>query len=214
MHRDATVDKIYTVYKTTNLENGHFYIGVHKTANPNDSYLGSGLVIKKAIKEYGRPCFVKEVLFVFDNAIDAYAKERELVDAEFIARRDTYNIAEGGLRTADWKEGRQAMHSERISGENHPFYGKKHTEEAKAQISASLKAKQDKRSKESYERAAEKRRGQPSKLKGTTQTAESNAKRSASHLANEKLTCPHCGALVDSGNAKRWHFDRCKKRAD
>lgn len=206
------MDKVYTVYKTTNSTNGHFYIGVHKTSNPNDSYLGSGLVIKKAIKEYGRPCFIKEVLFVFDNAIDAYAKERELVDAEFVARRDTYNITEGGVRTADWDIERQLMQSERVSGENHPFYGKKHTEEAKARISASLKAKPDKRTKESYEKQAEKRRGQPSKTKGSKQSIESNAKRSASHLANEKLTCPHCGALVDSGNAKRWHFDRCKKR--
>ena len=204
--------KVYTVYKTTNTINGHFYIGVHKTDNPNDSYLGSGVIIKEAIREYGRPAFVKEVLFTFETLEEAYAKEKELVNAEFVARRDTYNVTEGGTKTVDWVEDRLILHRERVSGENHPFYGKTHSDETKARISASLKAKPNKRTKESYEQQAEKRRGQPSKLKGSTQTAESNAKRSASHLLIEKVTCPHCGALTDPGNARRWHFDRCKKK--
>lgn len=25
-----------------------------------------------------------------------------------------------------------------------------------------------------------------------------------------KTECPHCGKLVDTGNGKRWHFDKCK----
>lgn len=45
---------MYTVYKTTNIINGKYYIGVHKTTNPNDSYLGSGKAIKEAIKKYGK----------------------------------------------------------------------------------------------------------------------------------------------------------------
>lgn len=26
----------------------------------------------------------------------------------------------------------------------------------------------------------------------------------------EKVTCPHCNKIIDSANAKRWHFDNCK----
>lgn len=56
---------LYTVYRTTNLLNGMFYIGVHKTTNPNDSYLGSGKRLRYAIKKYGVEAFEKEILHVF-----------------------------------------------------------------------------------------------------------------------------------------------------
>lgn len=69
----------YTVYRTTNTTNGHYYIGVHKTKNPHDTYIGSGAALKAAVKKYGRSAFTKEVLFVFNTPEEAYNKERELV---------------------------------------------------------------------------------------------------------------------------------------
>lgn len=111
-----------------------------------------------------------------------------------------------------WVEERRQIHKKNIAGENHPFFGKKHTAESNAKRSATLKARKDKRSAESYRLQGEKRRGTPSTLKGIPQSEESNAKRSASHLAREKLTCPHCAKLVDAGNAKQWHFNKCKLR--
>lgn len=41
---------MYTVYKVTNIKNGKYYVGVHKTNNPYDSYMGSGTAIRNAIK--------------------------------------------------------------------------------------------------------------------------------------------------------------------
>lgn len=87
---------IYTVYKTTNLINNKIYIGVHETINPNDSYIGSGLQIKRAVKKHGKTNFSKEILFECDNSKEAYLIEFLLVDKEFINRNDTYNIAIGG----------------------------------------------------------------------------------------------------------------------
>jgi hypothetical protein len=30
----------------------------------------------------------------------------------------------------------------------------------------------------------------------------------------EKSECPHCGKMVDKGNGKRWHFDKCKMKIE
>jgi hypothetical protein len=89
------MSKIHTVYKTTNVVNGKFYIGVHKTEDPNDSYLGSGSHLKNAIKKYGRENFSKEVLFCFDTREAAFDKETELV-AEHLGSDRCYNVSFGG----------------------------------------------------------------------------------------------------------------------
>lgn len=87
---------LYTVYKTTNTVNGKIYIGVHKTEDPNDGYLGSGEALSHALRKYGRQAFKKEVLHVFDNPEDMRSKERELVNDSFVKRADTYNLMRGG----------------------------------------------------------------------------------------------------------------------
>ena len=90
----------YTVYKTTCITNGKVYVGVHKTANLDDDYLGSGKLISRAIEKYGRDSFLKEILFVFDNEEDMFAKERELVTESFVEDEKTYNCKPGG--EANW----------------------------------------------------------------------------------------------------------------
>jgi hypothetical protein len=107
---------MHTVYKTVNLLSGRFYIGYHKTENPNDDYLGSGLVISFALRKYGRTNFKKIVLFTFEDAEQAFQKEKVLVAA---ALNDPlcYNIKEGGdggfdhINRSLWKtpEGREKM---------------------------------------------------------------------------------------------------------
>lgn len=86
----------YTVYKITNLVNGRLYVGCHQTENLDDGYLGSGKLIRRAVKKHGVDNFLKEILHVFDNRIDMLSKEREIVTKEFCARRDTYNVTLGG----------------------------------------------------------------------------------------------------------------------
>lgn len=88
------------VYKVTNRINGKIYIGVHKTDNLDDGYLGSGRAIKAAVLKYGKDKFTKEVLYEFDTYQEALEKEKEVVDKDFINRPDTYNAAIGGWH---WK---------------------------------------------------------------------------------------------------------------
>lgn len=119
------VEKYY-VYKTTNVENGKLYVGVHKSKDiENDPYLGSGYILYKAILKYGSDSFNREILYEFDTPEDAFKKEKEIVNAEFVLREDTYNIAIGG-------------HGGRIT-EINPFFGKKHTQESLQKMSNSHK---------------------------------------------------------------------------
>lgn len=91
--------KNFLVYKITNKINKNIYIGTHITFNVNDSYMGSGTNIGKAIKAEGIENFEKIILYNFNNKEDMMKKERELVNREFIKRNDTYNIILGGGNT-------------------------------------------------------------------------------------------------------------------
>ena len=82
----------YTIYKITNLTNGKYYIGKHKTNNLDDGYMGSGKLIQRAIKKHGVENFRKEILHVFDNEADMNSKEKDLV----VISEDTYNLCPGG----------------------------------------------------------------------------------------------------------------------
>ena len=86
----------YTIYKTTNNINGKYYIGKHKTQDLDDTYLGSGKILKHAINKHGINNFTREYLFIFDNEEDMNNKEAELVSEEFIKEDTNYNLKIGG----------------------------------------------------------------------------------------------------------------------
>lgn len=113
----------YIVYLTTNLKsqiNGinRIYVGVHKTEDPSifDGYLGCGCYINQpstymypktpfqyAVKKYGVQSFRREILFIFDNKWDAYNKEAEIVNIDFLKQAHTYNACLGGISYNNYK---------------------------------------------------------------------------------------------------------------
>lgn len=88
--------QFYIIYETKNLKNGKTYIGMHETNNLEDGYLGSGKRLKRAIRYYGKEYFTRKILHIFDNKSEMINKEVELVNDEFINRKDTYNLMLGG----------------------------------------------------------------------------------------------------------------------
>lgn len=109
----------HIIYKITNTINNKIYVGAHSTEDINDSYMGSGIAIKKAQKKYGMKHFIKEILHVFDTREEMYEKEREIVDIEFINRPDTYNAGIGGkgapMALIGWSDEQRKLISENTS---------------------------------------------------------------------------------------------------
>lgn len=93
----------YYLYEIRNNLNGKIYIGVHKTKNMNDGYMGSGIVIKTAIEKYGKENFTKTILEYFDDSKTMYDRETEIVNEEFLLRESVYNLRRGGLGGFDNK---------------------------------------------------------------------------------------------------------------
>lgn len=103
------------VYKTTNLINLKIYVGVHRTnVEIFDYYYGCGCYkkdLKKSVKtgfpaalrKYGIQNFKRETLFEYPDTEEgrkaALKKEGEIVDEDFIKRKDTYNLVLGGQFT-------------------------------------------------------------------------------------------------------------------
>jgi hypothetical protein len=90
----------YTVYKTTNLVNRKIYVGLHVTDDLDDDYLGSGKQIQAAIKKYGKENFKREYIKICQTPEEMYNLEAEIVNEDFVNRKDTYNMKTGG--TGSW----------------------------------------------------------------------------------------------------------------
>ena len=85
------------IYKTTNLINNKLYIGQHK-GEFDKNYLGSGKVIKQAIKKYGEDTFAVVLLGLSENKKSADILEKYYIAyyRKLLGCESIYNIAEGG----------------------------------------------------------------------------------------------------------------------
>lgn len=83
------------IYKTINKINGKIYIG--KDKKNNSKYFGSGVLLQKAIKKYGKENFVKIILEECSNEEDLNIKEKFWIDYyQSNNNKIGYNITDGG----------------------------------------------------------------------------------------------------------------------
>jgi hypothetical protein len=84
------------IYKTTNLINGKYYIGMHSTSNLEDGYIGSGTYLKRSINKYGKENFKFEIIEYCPNRKSLKEREKELVNEDFISNLLCMNLKTGG----------------------------------------------------------------------------------------------------------------------
>jgi hypothetical protein len=197
----------YNVYKTTNTVNGKYYIGVHRTNNINDGYLGCGHYrgrklreqldtrLYRAFRKYGDDAFITEVLYKFDNEGDAFKKEKELID---ITDKSCYNDKPGGVGGfhPDTNKGRILSESERKKlSESAKIRSKLHTLQTEV-----LKEYNKKRKGKTYR-----------EIYGEERAKEVNLKRIKS-LTGRKLTDEHKRKMSENRKGKDCGMCKGKKQ--
>lgn len=258
----------YLIYETTNIINKKKYIGKHITDNISDEYIGSGTVLLKSVKKYGKQNFIKNILFMFDNEEDMVNKEKELVNLDVINSPYFYNIALGGQggcivlkeghpqrdltikkisnthlkntkkksecakklhkekrigmygkeHTEETKE-LMSKNSQRLSGKNHPNFGKHRTTETKqklhdANVGKKLTNEHIQKIKDNHYVVS----GENNPMYGKEHTEETKeilrlkATGRKKTILNKKMECPHCKRLITSNVFNRWHNDNCKDK--
>lgn len=191
----------YYTYQITNLLDKKIYIGTHKTKNLLDGYMGSGKILNRAIDKYGIANFKKDILEYFDTSEEMFAREKEIVNEEFLARDDVYNIRRGGFGGFDY-----------INSSGMPkMLGKHHSQETKDRLSEVLiqrrkngtapKMTEEVRKNISEAKLGTKYQSRPSK------SAEHKEKLRTANLGKQHslITCPQCGKQGGERAIKRWH---------
>ena len=137
-----------------------------------DKYMGSGKLLKKAINKYGKENFKKEILQICKNEKEALEKEIYVINKLDATKNiNYYNISnggQGGNTKAGYSEEELRIYSKKLSaslkgrklseetkmkislsrkdkykGENHPLYGKHHSETTKKKISMNSGSKRE-----------------------------------------------------------------------
>ncbi len=214
-------------YITTNLINGKQYVGMHSTNNVDDGYLGTGKLILKAIKKYGKDNFKREIICKCETIDKAYDNEEKFIKQHNTLQPNGYNISpKGGL-------GYKGCHSEetkeKMRGPRKPF-----SEETKKRMSKfhiGLKESLETRNKKRMFGKRNPRFGKVGLFKGKRHTEETKQINRIKHLGNKhteetkllmseqrkgikknhkEVECPHCNLVGRGPNMTRYHFKNCK----
>jgi len=187
---------MYYIYRIKNLINGNTYIGQHKYLRLNDGYLGSGTLIRRAIKKYGKENFSKEIIISGDftkEQIDRF--EKCAIFMERVNGKSEYNITNGGegcsFRRSE-KTRRIRSEAQRKLWQN-PEYRQMMVDVHKGKPSA--------------------RKGQPSPMKGKTFSEEHNRKISETKKGI-KFSSEHCKNISDALKGKKFSKERCQKLSE
>jgi group I intron endonuclease len=165
-----------SVYKTINLINNKIYIGKEKYSS--NTYLGSGKILKLAIKKYGKDSFKKEIL---ETCSDDIIDDREKYWINFYKSTNHtigYNITIGGTGGDTFSNLSDIEKEKMIEKVRKSSLGRKHKPETIKLLKqvcgkALIERKQ---SKEEIEKRSISLQGKPSNRKGKFLSEESKLK--------------------------------------
>ena len=88
--------KYHFTYKTTNLINKRYYLGMHSTNRLDDGYVGSGKRLWYELRKYGRDNFTIEILKYYNSREELIKAEKKLITEQVINKEDCLNLKTGG----------------------------------------------------------------------------------------------------------------------
>ena len=223
-------NKYRYVYLINNRVNGNTYVGQHTTENLEDGYFGSGKLLKRAIKKYGKEKFEKGYLAFTNNIDELNNSERFWVKFFKDHKRGCYNIANGGqniftpeicnkisetrkrkLESGEivpWNKGKTGVYSkETLKKFSEVQKGKTQSKESNEKRSKTLKGR--KISQETIDKRLKTIKDNPKIYSQEDKSRISNQMKEFNK--NNKLICPWCNKVCTVINAKNWHFDNCKE---
>ena len=190
---------MYFIYITTNKINNKRYVGLCSMKKKNwNSYLGSGKLLLRAIKKYGRENFERQIIKYCDTIDEAIQEEKNFIlQNECHLKEEWYNIA--------------------VSFTTQGSKGKKQTEKhrlAMQKLLTGIPKSEEMRIKQSNTRKQRIKEGKysfnnhtPEQLDIISQTGKANKGR-----VHKKTLCVHCGNSYGPSPYARLHGDKCKSK--
>ena len=130
---------IHYIYKTICLVTGRYYIGMHSTSNIDDGYLGSGLVLRRSIRKYGKENHSKEILEFLPDRYSLQIREKEIVTEITIKHELCMNLTPGGQGGFSIQQqienGRRGNITQKMLIENNPEWVRKKFDKMSKKIS-------------------------------------------------------------------------------
>jgi group I intron endonuclease len=197
----------YFIYKTTNLINGKIYIGQKRAPGLAKSYLGSGTILKKAVKKYGKINFKRDIL---EFCLEENMNNRERYWIKFYDSTNHkigYNITDGGEGTPG------------LFGAKNPFFEKEHSDKTKAILREKMAGREEStcpycnktmniNNAEQYhfDRCIHNPNISEDAIK-MWKKRYADLKRIRSVITK----CPYCDKTGTPTNMSRYHFENCEK---
>lgn len=221
------------IYKTTNKINGKIYIGQDSKCNPE--YLGSGSLIRRSIRKYGKENFEKEILE--DNIIcKKILNERETYWIEHFDSTNKligYNIMSKGWQ---YERTEESLKKQKEYFENRTEEERKKTSELMSKMikiafsTSEMKEKISDKNKKLWENESYRNKVTESNKDYWSNISNKNKqsiimkeilndsdykKKLSNSLKNmDKLKCPHCNKTMAKNHARGKHFDNCIHHKD
>lgn len=236
---EEIMKKYYYLYLVTNQVNDKIYYGVHSTNNIDDGYMGSGTALKRAQLKYGIESFSKTIVEFFDNKDDMLHAESLIVDKEFVARDDTYNLIPGGgyisysrLPSDQYRIGQlnyQATITDEERSRRMAVMGrkshwssdrlnnwKKSLSKANTNnpnvISANKSIHANMSESTKKQRIDKIRKAKVELYSDMCYDEKVKRLSAATEASKRRIICEHCGKESNTGNYARWHGENCKER--